>query len=284
MKLGPSGDVLDYGDSWPWLPWSMGRVVPLFPMEKRVTFTELARMPQYKRPPITEAVIELRLEQPLARADVQRLLQRFRGEYEFSEDFVTYGIQVDPAARRADFQEQSSGYKLSSPDRADVLLVTSAHMSCSRLAPYVGWDAFRARAEDHWRIWKRVIGYRKISRIGVRFINRIDIPAARGEEVKVADYLRVRPEVPAVKRMVSYAMQISAPLEEDNCRLVINSGLVPSPLVDYISMLLDIDISRTGDPPQKDDEIWALIDRIRAYKNHVFEESVTDKARELFNA
>jgi uncharacterized protein (TIGR04255 family) len=47
---------------------------------------------------------------------------------------------------------------------------------------------------------------------------------------------------------------------------------------------LDIDVSRAGDPPQKDDEIWALIDRIRVHKNHIFEESVTDKARELFNA
>jgi uncharacterized protein (TIGR04255 family) len=253
-------------------------------MEKRVSLTEPAAMPQYKRPPITEAVIEIRFEQPLPRPEVDKLQQRFRSEYAFSEDFVAYEVRVNPAARRADFEEQSSGYKLSSADRADVLLVTSAHVTCSRLAPYVGWDRFRARAEDHWRTWKRVTGYRKISRIGVRFINRIDIPAAGGEEVKISDYLRVHPEAPAVKRMVSYAMQMAGPLEEDDCRFVINSSLVPPPLVDHASVILDIDVSRAGDPPQKDDEIWALIDRIRVHKNQVFEESVTDKARELFNA
>jgi uncharacterized protein (TIGR04255 family) len=84
--------------------------------------------------------------------------------------------------------------------------------------------------------------------------------------------------------MVSYAMQMAGPLEEDDCRFVINSSLVPPPLVDHASVILDIDVSRAGDPPQKDDEIWALIDRIRVHKNHIFEESVTDKARELFNA
>jgi uncharacterized protein (TIGR04255 family) len=241
-------------------------------------------MPQYKRPPITEAVIELRFEQPLSRSEVEKLLQRFRGEYTYSEDFVTYEVKVDPAARRANFEEQSSGYKLSSSDRTDVLLVTSAHMTCSRLAPYLGWEMFRARAEDHWRKWKRAAGYRKISRIGVRFINRVDIPAGRGEMVKIEDYLRIYPEASAIKRMHSYAMQMSGPLEEDNCWLVIHSNLVPSPLVDHISVVLDIDIRRQEDAPQRDDEIWALIDRIRVHKNRIFEESVTDRARELFNA
>ena len=264
--------------------WSIDVSVPLLPLDGLHHVVEPAAMPQYKRPPITEAVIELRLEQPLPRAEVEKLLQRFQNEYAFSEDFVAVGVQVDPAARRANFEEQSSGYKLSSADRADVLLVTSAHMSCSRLAPYVGWDAFRARAEDHWRTWKRITGYRKIGRIGVRFINRIDIPAAGGKVVKLPDYLSVYPEAPAIKRMAAYAMQMSGPLEEDNCRLVINSSLVPSPLVDHVSVILDIDISRAGDAPQKDDEIWALIDRIRVHKNQAFEESITDKARELFNA
>ena len=241
-------------------------------------------MPQYKRPPITEAVIEIRLEQSLTRTEVDNLHQRFKSEYAFSEDFVAFGVEVVPAARRASFEEQSSGYRLSSADRTDVLLVTSGHMTCSRLAPYVGWDKFRARAEAHWRTWKRVAGYRKIKRIGVRFINRIDIPAAAGKVVEIRDYLRVYPEASAVERMVGYAMQISGILEEDNCRLVINSGLVPSPLVDHASVVLDVDVSREGDPPQRDDEMWALIDRIRLHKNCIFEASVTDKARELFNA
>lgn len=240
-------------------------------------------MPQYKRPPITEAVIELRLEQPLPRTEVEKLLQRFRGEYGFSEDFVAYEVRVNPAGRRADFEEQSSGYKLSSADQADVLLITSAHLSCARLAPYVGWQTFRGRAEDHWRTWKRVAGYRKISRIGVRFINRIDIPAALGEIVEIQNFLRVYPEASAVKHIQRYAMQMSGPLEEENCRMVINSSSVPSPLVDHISVVLDIDISRQSDVPQRDNEIWGLIDKIRVHKNRTFEESITDRSRELFN-
>jgi uncharacterized protein (TIGR04255 family) len=241
-------------------------------------------MPQYKRPPITEAIIEIRLEQPLSSDEVEGLHRRFKGEYQSSEDFVSLNVEVKMKTRSASFEERSSGYKLSSADRADVLLVTSAHMTCSRLAPYMGWDSFRARAGEHWRTWKRVVGYRKIRRIGVRFINRIDIPGTKGELLKISDYLRVYVEAGALGTMEGYTMQVSGLIAEDNCRLLINSGLVPSPLVDHASVMLDIDVSREGDAPQRDDEIWALIDRIRFHKNDIFEKSVTDKARELFNA
>lgn len=239
-------------------------------------------MPQYKRPPIVEAVIEIRLEQPLSRDEVDKLLTRFKPDYPFSGPHPLYEVALDVAERRADFQEEIR-YKLASPDQADVLLVATTHISCARLAPCIGWDALRARAERDWATWKRVVGYRKIQRVGVRYINRIDIPVATGETVKIETYLRVYPETGGMRTLTGYAMQLSGPLGEDNCGLVVNSSLVPSPLVDHVSVTLDIDVSREGDVPQRDDEMWALIDRIRIYKNHVFEASVTDKARELFN-
>jgi uncharacterized protein (TIGR04255 family) len=240
-------------------------------------------MPQYKRPPITEAVSEVRIEEPLPQREVDNLVGRFRPEYPFSDRIAAYGLELDMGERKARLDEQSSGCRLASQDRADVLLVTSTHLSCSRLPPYVGWEKFRERAERSWRTWKSVTGYRKIKRIGVRYINRIDIPLTEGVEVKIPDYLQVYPVAPAMTVSGSYAMQLAGPLGQDNCKLVVNSRLVRSPLVDHVSVVLDIDISREDDAPQRDDEVWALIERIRRHKNHIFEASVTDKARELFN-
>jgi uncharacterized protein (TIGR04255 family) len=240
-------------------------------------------MPQYKRPPIVEAVIEIRLDQPLSRDEVNELLKRLRPDYAFSEPHIAIDVEVDVAGRRTDFKEKSSGYRLASSDQADVLLVAATHISFSRLAPYLGWDALRVRAEGHWLTWKRVVGYRKIKRIGVRYINRIDIPAPAGEMIRVENYLRVYPETGRNEKLASYAMQLSGPLGDDNCWLVINTGLVPSPLLGYLSLMLDIDVSRDGEVPQRDAELWTLIDRMRMHKNNVFEASVTDRARELFN-
>ena len=243
-------------------------------------------MPQYKRPPITEAVIGVHFDPKIPREEIDKFRARFEAEYPLSEPFTTVGIEVDVIERQTKFDEQTVGHKLTSLDKADVLLVTTAHLTFSRLAPYNGWDAFRTRAADNWRTWKRLAGYRKIKNVGVRYINRIDIPAVPDQRVKIEDYLKVYPEAPeagVMSAMAGYTMQLVGPLGEDNCRLVINSSLVPSPLVNHISIVFDIDVVRQEDVPQNDEELWALIERIRGHKNRVFESSVTDRARELFD-
>ena len=50
-----------------------------------------------------------------------------------------------------------------------------------------------------------------------------------------------------------------------------------------MSLLLDIDVSRMDELPQNDEGLWAFVDRIREYKNMIFEACITDRARELFD-
>lgn len=84
--------------------------------------------------------------------------------------------------------------------------------------------------------------------------------------------------------MTGYGVQVRLPLPDIQCNLTINSGAVPSPLLDHGSFLLDIDIAMESNPPQKDADINELLERIRNKKNAVFEACITDRARELFQA
>jgi uncharacterized protein (TIGR04255 family) len=243
-------------------------------------------MPQYKRPPITEAVIEIRLEQELSRDVVDKLNVRFGADYPFSTRFGAVGVNLDLLGRQAIFDEQASGYKLTSSDQTDILLVAATHFSCSRLAPYNGWEAFRARAQSEWKICKKITGYRKIQRLGVRYINRIDIPNGVEDKIKPEIYFRVYPETPNMDVMpaiAGFTMQLIGTPGPDNCKLVINSGLVPSPLVGHTSVLLDLDLSLDRDVPQKEGELWDRIEAMRVYKNNAFEACITDSTRELFD-
>ena len=77
-------------------------------------------------------------------------------------------------------------------------------------------------------------------------------------------------------------MQIVGPFSDEGFKLRINTNVVQSPLIDHFSIVLDLDLSPQGDIPQRNDEIWEMINLMRGHKNNAFEMCITDKARELF--
>ncbi len=49
------------------------------------------------------------------------------------------------------------------------------------------------------------------------------------------------------------------------------------------AILLDIDVFADGHIPEKDEDLWEQVGRMRNYKNEIFESCVTDEARKLFS-
>jgi len=242
-------------------------------------------MPLYKRAPITEAVIELRYDQLLEKEAVDKLNNRFKGAYAKSEKYESYAVSVtmpNTGKISADaVSDGRGGFKLTSGDQSDLLLVTAVSMTCSRLAPYLGWEPFYERAQRDWAEARQQFGYRKLSRVGVRFINRIDVPAP-GATTRIEDYLSVYPKYSEEvwSLLNGYAMQIVSDI--DGYRCMTNSGLVPSPVIGHISFLLDIDVAKVVDVPQAESELWEMIPKMRLLKNRLFETSITQQTRNLF--
>lgn len=239
-------------------------------------------MPQYKRPPIVEAIVEVRIGNPIAMATVERLRDKLIGSYPLPpQSIITANFELGEVSSRV-IQHELQGYKLTAADGAGLVTIGPHIIGTSRLAPYEGWKSFIETARENWGIWKRHVGWQKIVRIGVRYINRIDIPA---EAINIDDYLTFSIKGPALALppMSSFTINEARPLGKDDCHLILNAGLVPSPLVKTTSLLLDVDISRGTDLPQNDEDLWAFVDRIREHKNFVFEGCITDRARELFS-
>jgi len=237
----------------------------------------------YKRPPIVEAVIEIRCEE-VDKASIDTVQKQLRRKYPISEDFSHVNFRIDVSKRALQQEVDAIGYRLRSSDSADIQIITSSIFSAARLAPYQSWETFSGLAKANWAAWKKIVGYKKIKRIGVRYINRIDVPWGGATHVRTEDYLRFNPGMPdSFPPISAYVMNVVVP-GQDECNLVINSNTIASPLIDHASFILDIDIIReSSPPPQNDKEMWSLIDRIRIYKNEIFESCITDKARELFN-
>jgi uncharacterized protein (TIGR04255 family) len=137
-----------------------------------------------------------------------------------------------------------------------------------------------------WDAWRSEAGSVKLARIGVRYINRIDIPKPKEDaQIQLKDFLNVWPHTPPLDwgPLSNFAFQVTRPLNRDECYLRLYSGTTESPLVGHAALALDLDIFRESSLPMRDDELWILLARIRDMKNSLFESCVTDRSRELFN-
>src|SRR5215471_11464226 len=224
----------------------------------------------YTRPPIVEAVIELRFATEVEQETLAKLQKQLYDYYPAPpQNEFQIEVQVGESTDTARTKQTLSGIKLTSDDGADVVIIGPFRLTNARLPPYEGWDRFVETARRNWEIWKRAVGRRRpLGRIGVRFINRIDIPNPTDGPIMLEEYLTVSPRFPTgtLPPMNNFAVNMQFPLAAGDLKLILNVGSIPSPLVKMTSFLLDLDVSIEQNLPSTDEAIWARINEIRAQK------------------
>ena len=191
-------------------------------------------------------------------------------------------INVEISEVSSKTNQNLTGYRMSTSEGAKVLLLGWNTIGTAKIAPYGGWEQLIEDAQNNWEIWLKIVGWQPLARIGVRYINRLDIPTAA--RIELADYLTVQPSLPREldTGIDHFAMNLTIPLGAKGERLIINAGSVASPIIGNQSLIVDIDVSRDTDLPQDDDSLWSYISSLRDVKNRVFEACITDKTRALF--
>ncbi len=120
-----------------------------------------------------------------------------------------------------------------------------------------------------------------IDRLGVRYLNRINIP---GQTIRLKDYFRVYPERPEELQAAPGPFLLSLPIRPvySGHQLTLNLGLGPPERPDVAGILLDIyDVLPLGG---KDvfGEVQRWLDESHANIVYTFENAITDMSRGLF--
>lgn len=241
----------------------------------------------YKHPPITEAVIGITFETPIDDTKILSVQAKFAANYPQHQTLSNLKLKVNVDAgnknKTTTTVDEEIGHRCATSDMTQLLVLMPATFIVSQLAPYPGWDEFFSRFARDWKHWNRHMGFRQVKRVGVRYINRIDIPVT-GSIIEHEEYLNVFPNVPdGFGPITAYGVQTAFELEDIGCNLSLNSAAVPSPLLNHASFIIDQDIYKEADPPQSERDIHALLQAIHIRKNQIFEACVSDRSRELFN-
>ena len=153
---------------------------------------------QYAKPPIVEAIVELRLVDHVPRAELVAVLaaalgDRYCGERQQQIQVTVQAILHAETIGSTAAQAPTAEF-LRTADGLRVIGCTHGGVSVHVLAPYPGWAEFVSDIEVVVAALVPSYGDRAVREVLVRYIDRVILPAP---PVDLATYFRVLPPLPA---------------------------------------------------------------------------------------
>jgi uncharacterized protein (TIGR04255 family) len=242
----------------------------------------------YRKPPIVEATFECIFEpsKSWSLASPASLYEYLKADYPAEPTVISAGtleVTTREGAITPSFRvpPETQRYQFATSDGLYLVRVSREVLSLHVLAPYPGWPTFRTRIEQALRSYIEVVKPEEAKRISLRYVNSIDL---RKKLVEFPSYFNMPFQVPdgldfAIE---SFFLRFEA-LRPDHTRLIQTFASMPG---ESVSVILDLDLIRERSYKSNDFNRTLLdeIDSLREIERDVFEETITDKLREIFDA
>lgn len=240
----------------------------------------------YDKAPIKEAIIDIQIDQATASFklhDLEHLGTKAEGYS--SRGALHFGRltgRLQAGQFTATTQQDQIGYQFVGGDGKHIAGFRLNGFTFSRLSPYQTWEQFRDEARSLWALYREVAGPISIARVGLRYVNQLELPANMRD---FRDYIRSYPEISGdlPQQLATFLMQVQIPQIDIGAMLVLNETMVPPPSDNLVSLILDIDVFKTGLNLSTDEEAWSMLETLRHRKNLVFEACITNNTRELIS-
>lgn len=212
----------------------------------------MATIRHLRNAPITEAVVDFRVSLPsdFRAEDLRAAKERLSEAYPHGEErkgfqalFEFTGLQ--PAAA----QTRDLGFHglwLKSEDQKTIGQFRIDGFTFNRLKPYTSWEAVIPEAMRLWRVYADIARPRSVTRLALRYINRLDLP---GPGIELDDYILTAPKLPGTVPHIVSAFATRTVLEHPEQRLMATVAQVLEMSMESPSrsLLLDIDVYRVGE-------------------------------------
>src|SRR3989338_2990647 len=243
--------------------------------------------------PIAEAIIDFRVKaRPELRAeDVGAVKDRLAARLPKVEE--RRGLQARIELLKAKGEKPGpplvqdlglQGYFFKSQDEKVIAQFRIDGFTLNRLRPYTSWEDIFPQAMELWRLYLEVAKPPKplaVMRLAVRYINHIPLPS--GTE-KFENYLRAAPAIPPElpQYVSSFLTRVTIHNPEDYVAAHVTQALQPTTDVQRLTVILDTDAYKEAELSVEDPAIERIFMQLRAFKNMIFFNSLTDQALRQF--
>ena len=206
-------------------------------------------------------------------------------KYQFEDELRGYQVgilQKGSAAPQLSSHELGlQGYRFRSKDGLEVATFKVDGFSFSRLKPYTRWQEVFSEAERLWKIYVAAAGVEEVSRIALRYINRISLPLPITD---FAIYLTAPPAIPPRAPQDVTSFLFRSVLLEPQSGITTNFTQVVegSPEGTSLPFILDIDTYVMKNMNPDSPEVSSTFNALREMKNRIFFSSLTNKTIEMF--
>ncbi len=243
---------------------------------------------QYKSPPITEAILDIRASLP-SDVTIEHLLtyhEEIKNLYPEKEQRMSWtgGFEFKPgsAPKIAAPSGGPDGYFFRSPSNSKIVQFRRDGFTFNKLKPYAKWEALRSEAKVHWERYLQIARPYEVTRLALRYINKIQIPLPFKD---FKEYVLTIPDIaPGLPNAMSnMIMQLVIPNNQIDATANITETIEPTKAgQSFLVFIFDIDVYRKVALKPDDGKIWAILEELRVFKNQIFKKSLTDKCKELF--
>lgn len=239
---------------------------------------------KYKNPPVVEALCEIYFHESKWDSTLPGLFfEKVKENYPKKRELEQIGVQVSISKEAQATQAQRGGPRIQfiKEDGSRLIQIENNLLVINQLRPYPRFEDWKPAVDEMLKYYSEVAQPKGVRQMGMRYINRIIIPAAK---IKMEDYFNLYPEVPKGLGTIhgKFMMRLEIPPKHKGHRLMVTFGTTPPESPETSAEMLDIyDIFVLPQPFPIED-----VDRyiIEAHGNieAAFENSITSKARELF--
>jgi uncharacterized protein (TIGR04255 family) len=244
------------------------------------------KWPRLPNAPIVEAVLDIRVrfQTPPDAQTLERFQDAIQDRYPVKLGRVRLETEV-----RVEGQSVQQGVRRSGPDgfmfkdvnQKRTVQVRADGFTFNWLHPYDTWEALRAEAREHWERYRETFKPEAVSRIALRYINRIELPLPFRE---FGDYIKtqpvISPELPQALQM--FFMRLEIPDAGRGFLGIVTETIGPQPTdAQRLPLIFDIDVIREATFDPASPLVWETLEQLRDFKNELFFGSITDRTKEL---
>lgn len=225
-------------------------------------------------PPVIEDVFDITIK-PISETDVGALSFKnddFIKKFSISHPIFETTFKVDVEGQASSHSKKQIGFSYKSPNSEELVQHRINGFSYHKLGKYYGWEQFIKSANIYWSEYQNLVKNIEVQRLGLRFINVIDVDS------ELRDTFKILPNTKSFGELSDIQYKYMLNLMRYECSAVVN--LIPTTRTansQNAKYILDIDIFKedVGDSLKN---IEAQFKKMQSAKNKIFFDTLTKEA------